>query len=310
LSSSNPLSGIFGKFVAPFKKISGSGNRTEEELVLAVVQRIELEGEEHYAVGAMKDKELLYRRFLRRMDWQVKKAGITVEELVRTFPTNVNAVVAFKSYEGTKGKGESSSIREKMSDAGFKPVQPGVWVLPPTKTPPGLAAQEELRIWFKQQVTKGIPKKVDYVFPFLAFVDLKQVVAERRGVRKMPTAKTVYTVLTTEDVVPSSHLYGVMKERGVSARDIILSGDLSFLCSAFAQREDIQSLQENEAEVAKRLTQATGARVFNLEEIANLGPDSISTALQGIVKHPKDLARRLIIEAQFWMRFLGGNVPA
>ncbi|MDG6898497.1 MAG: hypothetical protein JRN24_02035, partial [Nitrososphaerota archaeon] len=90
---------------------------------------------------------------------------------------------------------------------------------------------------------------------------------------------------------------------------IILRGDLSFLTSAFAQDDEVASIREHEQEISSRLVRATGSSKIALEDLANLGPDVIASAFEGVVPHPKDLAQRLIVEAQYWMRFLGGAVP-
>jgi len=101
-----------------------------------------------------------------------------------------------------------------------------------------------------------------------------------------------------------------MKARGLGVKDIIMSGNVPFLASAFATPSDLMAIQENEDAISASLKQLTGSKTINLQDIANLGSDLIADAFGSTVAHGKDLAQRLIIEAQFWMRFLGGSVPA
>ncbi|MDV3293814.1 MAG: hypothetical protein LYZ70_06045 [Nitrososphaerales archaeon] len=307
---------LFGKVRARFEKISESVTppKDDDDLIDAVIQRIDVDSEAHAEASAPKppgpeDKEEKYDRLLKRLGWQLAKSGIGVEEVVRTFPGEIQAVLLHKSYEKFKGR-DSNFLREKFIEMGWKNIQPNVWVLPPNKTPAGSVNQEELKIWARRKLTKPFGKDLDYVFPFIAVIDLKRVTADKKGTRKLPVARTIYGVLEPSEVVPSSHLYNVMKSRGFGVKDIILSGDIPFLASAFATTDDLLAIQENEEAIGARLRSLTGSQNMGLQDIANLGAELIADAFGTSVAHPKDLAQRLIIEAQFWMRHLGGTVPS
>ncbi|MDV3244132.1 MAG: hypothetical protein LYZ66_03005 [Nitrososphaerales archaeon] len=314
--ASKRVNELFGKFRARFEKFSESvtAPKDDEDLIHAVIQRIDVDGEAAMASPpgmppATEDKEQTYKKLLRRLDWQLGKSGIGVEEVVRTFPGEVQAVLLYKSYEKFKG-GESNLLREKFIQMGWKNIQPNVWILPPNKTPVGPITQEDLKVWVRRKLTKPFGKEFDYVFPFVAVIDMKKVTADKKGTRKMPVARTIYNVLEPSEVVPASHLYAVMKSRGFSVREIILSGDIPFLASAFATTDDLLAIQENEEAIGMKLRRLTGSQSMALQDLANLGPDLIADAFGSAVAHPKDLAQRLIVEAQFWMRHLGGTVPS
>jgi hypothetical protein len=311
VSAVKRIAGLFGRVRAPLGKIAGPQGPRESELIAAVIQRIEVDGEEQPVPAAAADAEQTFRRLMRRLDWQLRNSGITVEELVRTNPKEVRCILLFKSYEATRKKKKlEANFRARLIELGFRSVQPGVWILPPESTPPGLDSQDALKVWFRQQVVKPVPKSVDFVFPFVAAVDLKKVIAERRGIRKMPAARTLFNVLSVEEVASPAHVYATMKARGLGVREIILSGDIPLLSSAFAEKEDLDGVRSNELEIGARLRLATGASSINLEDIANLGPETIAKALGDSVAHPKDFAQRLIVEAQYWMRLMGGSVPS
>lgn len=310
MSAVKRITGLFDRVRSPLSKISSQGGSPrEDELIQSVILRIEVEGEDHLDASPQADPEATYRRLMKRLEWQLKNSGVTVEELIRTFPREVRALLLYKSYEKGKKKGESTAARERLIELGFKSIQPGLWVLPPLKTPSNLTSQDELRMWFRQNIAKKMARSVDYVFPFIASVDLKRLVSERRGIRKMPVARTLYNVFSEEEVVPPSHMYAALRSRGMSVKEIILSGSVPFLCSAFADKEDLDGIQANSLEVENRLRRATGLQKVNLEDMANLGSETVAAALKGFVAHPKDMAQRTIVEAQFWMRTLGGTVP-
>lgn len=310
MSAVRRIAGLFDRVRSPFGRIGATDTSPREDAIIeAIIQRIEVEKEEEPDSPFEADGEHVYRRLMKRLQWQLRNSGVTVEELVRTYPKEVRALLVFKSYERGKKNRESTAVRERLIELGFESIQPGLWVLPPTKTPPGLDSQEALRLWFRQQMARQLSRSVDYVFPFVASVDLKKVVSERRGIRKMPIARTLFGALSPEQVVPPSHLYAALRTRGMSVKEIILAGDICFLSSAFAERGDLDAVQVNEQEVGRRLKHATGSATVNLEDIANLGPDTIASALKGFVPHPRDFAQRMIVEAQYWMRMMGGTVP-
>ena len=311
MSAGKRISGFFGRIRAPLGRFpSLQSGPKEDELIATVIHRIEVEGEEQADAAAPDGSEQTYRRLMRRLEWTLRNSGITVEELIRTNPTEVKSILLFKSFEGTKMMRKLRyTFRERLTDMGFKAVQPGLWVLPPSRTPQGLDSQEALKVWFRQQVAKPVSKAVDFVFPFIASVDLKSVVSERRGIRKMPTAKTLFGALSVEEVSSPSHVYSTMKSRGYGVKDVILSGDIAFLSSAFADGEDLDGIRVNQLEIGQKLRNATGASAIDLEDMANIGQEAIATVLTGYVAHPGDFAQRLVVEAQYWMRVIGGSAP-
>lgn len=309
------LGRFFGRFRDRFEKLESviSSEDDDTDLILAAIQRIDVEGEQALGVEAgapaeQEDEEKVYERLMRRIHWQLSRSGITAEDVIRTFPGDVQAVLLYRSYD--KFRGNESKLRETFIEMGWKNIQPNLWVLPPNKTPGGAVNSVDLKVWIRRKLAKPFGRDFDYVFPVVAVVDMKKVTADKKGIRKMPTARTIYNVLEPDEVVPASHLYSVMKTRGLGVKDIILSGNIPFLASAFATPSDLMAIQENEDAISASLRQMTGSKTINLQDIANLGSDLIADAFGSTVAHGKDLAQRLIIEAQFWMRFLGGSVPA
>ena len=309
------LGKFFGRFRDRFEKLESviSPENDDTDLILAVIQRIDVEGEQMVGAEAgapaeQEDEEKVYERLMRRIHWQLSRSDITAEDVIRTFPGDVQAVLLYRSYD--KFRGNESKLRERFIEMGWKNIQPNLWVLPPNKTPGGAVNSVDLKVWIRRKLAKPFGRDFDYVFPVVAVVDMKKVTADKKGIRKMPTARTIYNVLEPDEVVPASHLYSVMKARGLGVKDIIMSGNVPFLASAFATPSDLMAIQENEDAISASLKQLTGSKTINLQDIANLGSDLIADAFGSTVAHGKDLAQRLIIEAQFWMRFLGGSVPA
>ena len=92
--------GFFGRFRERFEKLSESvtsGTKDDMDLILAAIQRIDLEGEEVPSSEGAQPKEMgeeeIYERIMRRLQWQLSRSGITSDELVRTFPGEVQSVL-------------------------------------------------------------------------------------------------------------------------------------------------------------------------------------------------------------------------
>ena len=314
--ASKALGKFIGRFRERFEKLESaiSQGGDEMELIHTVIQRIDLEGEQAQAAQVngppvAETEETTYERLMKRLQWQLSRSGITAEDVIRTYPGDVQAVLLYRSFDKFKGQ-ESNLLRERFIEMGWKNIQPNLWVLPPNKTPSGSVTSGDLKVWLRRKLAKPFGKDFDYVFPVVAVIDMKKVTADKKGIRKMPTARTIYNVLDPNEVVPASHLYSVMKSRGLGVRDIILAGNIPFLASAFATVDELMAIQESEDAISASLKQMTGSQSVNLQDIANLGPDLVADALGSTVSHGKDLAQRLIVEAQFWMRTLGGSVPA
>ena len=306
---------FFGKVKDGLEKLSETviTGEPDIELIHTLIQRIDVEGERVPGLQPgtpleAEDQEETYQKLIRRLSWQISRSGITAEEVIRTFPGEVQAVLLYRSYDKYKGE-ESNLLRVRFIEMGWKNIQPNLWVLPPNKTPGGSVNSMDLKVWLRRKLVKPFGKHFDYVFPVVTVVDMKRVTADKKGIRKMPTARTIYNVLKPDEVVPASHLYSVMKTRGFSVREIILSGSIPLLASAFVTPGELTTIQENEDAIVASLKQMTGSQQVNLQDIANLGPDLLADAFGSTLPHGRDLAQRLIVEAQYWMRHLGGTVP-
>ncbi len=305
---------FFGRVRDRFEKLSESVSTSPEDdwdLILAVIQRIDVEGEAPQPAEPKTQAEKeddVYQRLMRRLQWQLSRSGITPEDVIRSFPGEVQAVLIYRSYDKFRGK-ETNLLRERFIEMGWKNIQPNLWVLPPNKTPGGNVGSAELKVWLRRKLAKPFGKDFDYAFPVIAVVDMKKVTADRKGIRKMPVSRTIFNVLEPDEVVPAYYVYSVMKARGLGLKNIILSGNIPFLASAFATQDELLAIQENEDAIVASLKQMTGSQTINLQDIANLGADLVADAFGSTVVHGRDLAQRLIVEAQFWMRHLGGAVP-
>lgn len=301
---------LLDKFVKPFKRSVEPlmRKRSEDEVIAAVIDRIPVEEEPVVPDDADRStkREDEFRRLVRRLEPQFAATGITTDEMLRYYDKPLNAIMLLKFLEKYKKKG-SLAIRDRLINLGFVFLQNNVWVLPPARTPQDLKTQEDLKVWVRSTLTKALRKDYQYVMPFVALVDMKKVIAEKHRVVKQPEAKTIFTILQRKELLPASYIYGYMKRKGFSLEGMIRGGDLVFLASAFAGPEAMESLIEKKEEVTRRVRRLMDAEGLSLSYIADLHEKELGGALEGVLPHSLDVARRLGLEAQYWERFLDGE---
>ncbi len=300
---------LFGRFVKPFRKSVEPlmRKRGEDEIIAALIDRIPVEGEPEAPEDGSREarREDDFRRLMRRIQHQFDATGVTTDELLRHYDRPLNAILLLRFMEKYKKKA-SLEIRDRLIGAGFVLLQSNVWVLPPSRTPAELKTQEDLKVWVRSRLTKALRKDYQYVMPFVALVDLRKAIAEKHRVVKQPEGRTIFSIMGREDLLPASYVYSYVKRRGFDLEAMIRSGDLIFLASAFADAETMEALKQSQAYATSRVQKLMNTEGISLSYIADLHEKELGGALDGIVKHPVDVARRLTIEAQYWERFLDG----
>ena len=300
------------KIVKPFKKGVEPlmRKRGEDEIIAAINERIPIEGEEVLPPDADKavKREEEFRRLQRRLEYQFEGTGVSTDEMLRYYDRPLYAIILLKYLERYKKKG-SQELKDRLVSMGFLLLQNNVWVLPPSKTPQELRNQEDIKVWMRGRLTKSLRKDYQYVMPFLAVVDMRRVVAERYRVVKPRDGKRIFSILDRKDLLPASYVYSYIKRKGFSLEGMIRGGDLVFLASAFADPETIGALKQSRAYATSRIQKLLNTDRISLSYVADLHEKELGGALEEIVKHPVDVARRLAVEAQYWERFLDG-IPA
>ena len=301
---------LIDRFVKPLKKSVEPliRKRGEDEIIAAIVDRIPLKGEPPLPDEADKAsrREDLFRRLLRRLELQIGAMGVSTEEMLRQYDKPLYAILILRFLEKYKKKA-SLEIRDRLLSQGFVLVQSNVWVLPPSRTPQDLKSQEDLKMWMRNSLTRALRKDYQYVLPFVAMVDMRKVIAERYHVVKQPESRTIFSIMEQKDLLPASYIYSYAKKKGFSLEGMIRGGDLIFLASAFADRETLDALKESQAYATSRVQKLMNTDRISLSYISDLHENELGSALEGIVKHPVDVARRLTVEAQYWERFLDGT---
>jgi hypothetical protein len=301
---------LLDRFVKPFKKGVEPlmRRRSEDEIIAAVNDRIPAVEEPGAPEDADKAarREDDFRRVVRRLDYQFEAIGVTTDEMLRYYDKPLNAIILLRFLEKYKKK-TTLEIRDRLISLGFALLQSNVWVLPPSRTPQDLKTQEDIKVWVRSKLTKALRKDYQYVMPFVAVVDMRKVVAERHMVVKQPEGRTIFSIMERKDLLPASYVYSYMKKKGFSLEGMIRGGDLIFLASAFADPETLSALKQSRAYATSRVQKLMNTDGISLSYIADLHEKELGGALEGIVPHPVDVARRLAIEAQYWERFLDGT---
>lgn len=284
---------------------------SEEEILHTFLERVSLTGEESTAVHNATDEERRreegFRIYIRRMKTAMKDALITDEDIIKSYPEPLKAILLMRFLE-KQGEKRSVRLAEKINEAGLKFVQNDVWILPPSKTPQDLLTDQDLKQWVYENLTKTLYKKVQFVFPFIAIIDMRKVIAPRRGILRKYTGNTVFNVMELDEMVPPSYVYYYLKERNLGIEDVVRRGDLLFLASALKDQLAVSDIKEKRRQIVQRLFESLSKGSLSLEDISNIDGGALTKVLEGLVQHPDGVAQRLIIESKYWKRFLTSQV--
>lgn len=284
---------------------------SEEEMLHAFLERVSLTNEEATAVRNATDEERRreegFRIYIRRMKTTMKDALITDEDIIKSYPEPLKAILLMRFLE-KQGEKRSVRLAEKINEAGLKFVQNDVWILPPSKTPQDLVTDQDLKQWVYENLTKTLYKKVQFVFPFIAIIDMRKVIAPRRGILRKYTGNTVFNVMELDETVPPSYVYYYLKERSLGIEDVVRRGDLLFLASALNDQLAVSDIREKRKRIVQRLFESLSKGSLSLEDISNIDGGALTKVLEGLVQHPDGVAQRLIIESKYWERFLSSQV--
>ncbi|MBI2648944.1 MAG: hypothetical protein HYW93_04740 [Thaumarchaeota archaeon] len=284
---------------------------SEEEMLHAFLERVSLTNEEATAARNATDEERRreegFRIYIRRMKTVMKDALITDEDIIKSYPEPLKAILLMRFLE-KQGEKRSVRLAEKINEAGLKFVQNDVWILPPSKTPQDLVTDQDLKQWVYENLTKTLYKKVQFVFPFIAIIDMRKVIAPRRGILRKYTGNTVFNVMELDEMVPPSYVYYYLKERSLGIEDVVRRGDLLFLASALNDQLAVADIKEKRRQIVQRLFESLNKGSLSLEDISNIAEGALTKILEGLVQHPDGVAQRLIIESKYWERFLNSQV--
>jgi hypothetical protein len=284
---------------------------SEEEMMHAFLERVALSHEESAGVQSALNEERRreegFRIYIRRIKLAMKDALITEEDIIKSYPEPLKAILLMRFLE-KEGEKRSVRLAEKINDAGLKFVQNDVWILPPSKTPQDLVTDQDLKQWVFENLTKTLYKKVQFVFPFVAIIDVRKVIAIRRGILRKYTGNTVFNVMELDEMVPPSYVYYYLKDRKLGIEDVVRRGDLLFLASPHNDEVAVSELREKRRLVMQKLSQALEKENWSLADISNIVEGVLTKVLEGLVSHPEGMAHRLTTEAKYWERFLSSQL--
>ncbi len=300
------MSRIFDRFTESLKKKFVS----EDELITSFLNRVALTPEENSALrgaqGYSNKREEELRVLLRKMYSAMRDAEITTEEVLRSYPFPVRAILLMRYLE-KQGEERSTMLVERINEIGFKLIQNDVWVLPPARTPQTLESEQELKLWVYENLVKKVDRELQFVMPFVTVIDLKKTVAERRRIRKKYASSTIFNVMEVDQMVPPSFVYTFVKGRGLGIERVVRSGDLVFLSSSFSDDLLSSKLEDNKREVVERLAKTLQKETVTLDDISEMDEVKFAGLLEGLVPLSRGVAQRLIAEAKYWKRVLAGS---
>jgi len=299
------MSRIFDRFTEPFRKKLIS----DDELISTFLNRVSLTPDENAAIRGAESyankREEELRVLVRRLKSAVRDAEISTEEILRSYPFSIKAILLMR-YMEKQGEERSTMLVERINEVGFKLIQNDVWILPPSKMPQSLETDEDLKMWVYQNLVKKVDRDLQFVLPFVTVIDLKKTIAERKRIRKKYASATVFNVMEVDEMVSPSFVYSFFKGRNLGIEQVLKAGDVVFLASSFSDDLLVSKLEENKHEITERLSKVLHKEKVGLDDLAEVDDVKLGGTLAGLVPLEKGVAQRLVAEAKYWKRVLGG----
>jgi len=283
--------------------------RREEKIVEKIIEKVptwmeeKLRAAEKELVKSKKKEEKL-KRVLLKLKSSIKTAGISVDEIIKEYDKPIKAILLFKFRERCKEKRKDPKpLRSRLIQLGFKHLQSGVYILPPIRVPKEINTQEDLRRWVHQNIVSPINRNLEYVFPFVALIDLRKTFSEKKAPEKA-WGRTIFSVLEIDEILPPEDVYSFLKKRHITIEDLIKLGDIVFLASSSCDEQILSKLEASKDEIINKLKNVIKKDKIRLIDIAEMDIDKLSQVLRGIVKDDKKVAKAIKEEAIFWKKFL------
>lgn len=289
------------------KILNVSLKNKEKTIIKKIIEKTPSWMEEHLRqreqeLQKMRKRERQLSKIILRLKSSIKDAGISVEEIIKHYDKPLNAILLYKFRERLKNK-KVKYIPQKLIELGFKPLQNGIYILPPARMPKELNTTDELRKWMHQNVIAPIDGNLEYVFPFVAIIDLRKVFSEKRAPENA-WGKTIFGVLDLDEVFSPEIVWSYLMKRRVTIKELIKLGDFVFLATPSCSQDVVKKLDTSKAEIKKRLQKVLGKEEMMLDDIANMNIQQLSKVLKGVVKDENKTAKAIIREAVFWNNFL------
>jgi len=283
--------------------------RREEKIVEKIIERVpawmeeKLRTAEKELVKSRKREEKL-KRVLLKLKSSIKTAGISVDEIIKEYDKPIKAILLFKFRERCKEKRKDSKpLRSRLIQLGFKHLQSGVYILPPIRVPEEINTQEDLRRWVHQNIVSPINGNLEYVFPFVALIDLRKTFSEKKAPKKA-WGRTIFSVLEIDEILPPEAIYSFLRKRHITIEDLIKLGDIVFLASSSCDEQTLSKLEASKDEIMSKLKKILNKDKIKLIEIAEMDTEKLSQVLRGVVKDEERVAKAIKREAIFWKKFL------
>jgi len=146
---------------------------------------------------------------------KLNEENISKKDLIKDLNNNLEVVLLIKHAEGEKNK--PKPIRDALKERGFRSINYGMWILPPSLTP-HFNKSKKLEDWIDRNFLNKISKEYRYKISVM-IVDLKKIFVKEQGETRM---KSLIEKIDYTDFIKLEKLDNYLKQKkDISLMDII-----------------------------------------------------------------------------------------
>lgn len=230
---------------------------------------------------------------------KLNEENISKEELIAELNNNLEVVLLIKHAEGQKDS--PKPIRDALKKRGFRSINYGMWILPPSLTP-NFGKTEKLEAWIDKKILNKISIEYRYKISVM-FVDLRKVFVKKQGETRM---KSLIDKIDYTDFVKLEKLNGYLKQKkNISLMDVVQIPNLVKLVNkgSFGWH-DGSVLNQNQNQILTEVRNHLGKQELKTKDLMKVNLEFFRDLLKrkGIRNYEK-ISSDVIENSEFWNRF-------
>jgi hypothetical protein len=236
---------------------------------------------------------------LREVNIKLNEERISKEELIKDLKDDMEVILLIKHAEGNKD--EPKPIKDALKNRGFRPINYGMYILPPYLSP-HFKETEEMNKWVTRNILKKVPDDHRYKMSVM-FVDLKRVLVKEHGENKM---KSIIDKLDFTDLVRLEKLSNfVKKKKNISIMDIMQIPHLVRLIDVgHFGYNDKKNVLNNENKILKAIGETLGTNELKTKDISKISKENMVNILERYqIKNKEQISEDIIKNSKFWSQF-------
>ncbi len=254
-----------------------------------------LESQEGEKIKLKKDRERI-EGVLSDINLKLNEENISKKDLIKDLNNNLEVVLLIKHAEGEKNK--PKPIRDALKERGFRSINYGMWILPPSLTP-HFNKSKKLEDWIDRNFLNKISKEYRYKISVM-IVDLKKIFVKEQGETRM---KSLIEKIDYTDFIKLEKLDNYLKQKkDISLMDIIQIPSLIKLVNKgnFGWH-DGSTLNKEQRDILEEIKKHLGKQELKTKDLSKVNKGFLKELLKNKgLRNYKEISSDIIKNSEFW----------